>query len=172
MEQGAAASSRSRISARIRRSSTSRRRPSCMSLAWRRGFRWPAPPRPAGATRRGVESYRPTVQGPDGVHFVRLFDRMHGRLGGAELDDDAVRGFATTHARLSLALRRFFHPAAGRELLWDLKRAAELRPLLASIADKPRRRLVADVIDRFEQHVVPPGPLLPSQVGPGGFTLD
>src|SRR4030095_3057007 len=54
-----------------------------------------APPRPAGATRRGVESYRPTVQGPDGVHLVRLFDRMHGRLGGAELDDDAVRGFAT-----------------------------------------------------------------------------
>jgi 4-aminobutyrate aminotransferase-like enzyme/Ser/Thr protein kinase RdoA (MazF antagonist) len=131
-----------------------------------------ARPRPAGATRRGVESYRPTVQGPDGVHFVRLFDRMHGRLGGAELDDDAVRGFATTHARLSLALRGFFHPAAGRELLWDLKRAAELRPLLASIADKPRRRLVADVIDRFEQHVVPRWPLLRSQVVHGDFTLD
>jgi 4-aminobutyrate aminotransferase-like enzyme/Ser/Thr protein kinase RdoA (MazF antagonist) len=131
-----------------------------------------ARPRPASATRRGAESYRPTVQGPDGVHFVRVFDRMHGRLGGAELDDDAVRDFAATHARLSLALRGFFHPAAGRELLWDLKRAAELRPLLASIADKQRRRLVADVIDRFEQHVVPRWPLLRSQVVHGDFTLD
>jgi 4-aminobutyrate aminotransferase-like enzyme/Ser/Thr protein kinase RdoA (MazF antagonist) len=131
-----------------------------------------ARPRPAAVAPAASESYRPTVEGPDGVHFVRLFDRMHGRVGGAELDDEAVHDFAATQARLNLALRGFFHPAAGRELLWDLKRAAELRPLLASIADKQRRRLVADVIERFEQHVVPRWPLLRSQVVHGDFTLD
>jgi 4-aminobutyrate aminotransferase-like enzyme/Ser/Thr protein kinase RdoA (MazF antagonist) len=130
-----------------------------------------AQPRPAVAAR-GAASYRPTVEGSDGMHFVRLFDRMHGRVGGAELDDDAVRDFGATNARLNLALRGFYHPAAGRELLWDLKRTAELRPLLASIADKQRRRLVADVIDRFEQHALPRWPLLRSQVVHGDFTLD
>jgi 4-aminobutyrate aminotransferase-like enzyme len=131
-----------------------------------------ARPRPTAAAPAASESYRQTVQGEDGVHFVRLFDRMRGRVGGAELGDETVRDFAATHARLNLALRGFFHPAAGRELLWDLKRAAELRPLLASIADKQRRQLVADVIDRFEQHVVPRWPLLRSQVVHGDFTLD
>src|SRR5512132_2744630 len=130
-----------------------------------------ARPRPAAAAA-GSESYRPTVEGADGVHFVRLFDRMHGRIGGAELDDDALREFAATNARLNLALRGFFHPAAGRELLWDLKRTAELRPLLASMADKQRRRLVAAVIDRFEERVLPRWPLLRSQVVHGDFTLD
>ena len=131
-----------------------------------------ARPRPAAAAPAGSESYRPTVEGPDGLHFVRLFDRMHGRVGGAELGDDAVRGFAATNAHLNLALRGFFHPAGGRELLWDLKRAAGLRPLLASIADTQRRRLVADVIDRFEQHALPRWPLLRSQVVHGDFSLD
>jgi 4-aminobutyrate aminotransferase-like enzyme/Ser/Thr protein kinase RdoA (MazF antagonist) len=130
-----------------------------------------AQPRPAVAAR-GAASYRPTVEGSDGMHFVRLFDRMHGRVGGAELDDGAVRDFGATNARLNLALRGFFHPAAGRKLLWDPKRTAELRPLLASIADKQRRRLVADVIDRFEQHALPRWPLLRSQVVHGDFSLD
>ena len=34
------------------------------------------------------------------------------------------------HARLCLALRSFFHPAAGRELLWNLRATPRLRPLL------------------------------------------
>jgi 4-aminobutyrate aminotransferase-like enzyme/Ser/Thr protein kinase RdoA (MazF antagonist) len=131
-----------------------------------------ARPRPAAATAARAESYRPTVEGPDGLHFVRLFERMNGRVGGAELEDDAVRDFAATNARLNLALRGFFHPAAGRELLWDLKRAAELRPLLASIPDRRRRQLVSDVIDRFEHHVLPRWPLLRSQVVHGDFNLD
>jgi 4-aminobutyrate aminotransferase-like enzyme/Ser/Thr protein kinase RdoA (MazF antagonist) len=117
-------------------------------------------------------SYRATVEGPDGLHFVRLFERMHGHTGGPELDDDAVRDFASTHARLNLALRGFFHPAAGRELLWDLKQAANLRALLESIGDIDRRRLVADVVGRFEAHVLPRWPLLRAQVVHGDFNLD
>ena len=116
--------------------------------------------------------YRATVDGNDGRHFVRLFDRMVGRPGGPDLEDDAVREFAATQARLNRALRGFFHPAAGRELLWDPKHALKLRPLLDSVAEPERRRLAADVLDRFGQRVVPRWPLLRSQVVHGDYTLD
>jgi 4-aminobutyrate aminotransferase-like enzyme/Ser/Thr protein kinase RdoA (MazF antagonist) len=120
----------------------------------------------------GGSEYRTTAEGPDGMHFVRLFERMHGRFGGPELDDDAVREFAATHGRLNLALRGFFHPAAGRELLWDVGNAVKLRPLLDSIGDVHRRQLVSAVVDRFEERVRPGWPLLRSQVVHGDFNLD
>jgi 4-aminobutyrate aminotransferase-like enzyme len=124
-------------------------------------------PRPAA-----TGTYRPTVEGPDGPHFVRLLQRLRGRGGGAGLSDDAVRAYAATHARLLLALRGFFHPAAGRHLLWDLARAAELRPLLPSIPGPDRRRLVERVLDRYERRVVPAWPRLRAQVVHGDFNLD
>ena len=107
----------------------------------------------------GPAGYRTTVVGPDGTHFVRLFERLHGRTGGGagapDLTDAAVRAYGETHARLHLALRGFFHPAAGRELLWDLAQAAKLRPHLDSISDRERRRLVEAVLDRYEGRVAP-----------------
>ena len=105
-------------------------------------------------------------------HYVRLFERLHGEGRGPELGDEAVFAYAQTHARLSLALRGFFHPAAGRYLLWDLKNAAGLRPLLVSVADEDRRRLLELVLDRFEQRVLPAWPRLRSQVVHGDFNLD
>jgi 4-aminobutyrate aminotransferase-like enzyme/Ser/Thr protein kinase RdoA (MazF antagonist) len=131
-----------------------------------------ARPRPAVDAAPGPAAFRPTVEGRDGLHFVRLFERLQGRVGGPELDDGALAGVAATHARLNLALRGFFHRAAGRELLWDLKHAAKLRPLLGSISDTDRRRLVTAVLDRFEQHVVPRLPPLRAQVVHGDFNLD
>jgi len=126
-------------------------------------------PQPRPAT---TGTYRPIVEGPDGPHFVRLLQRLRGRVGGPELPDDAVRAYAATHARLLLALRGFFHPAAGRHLLWDLARAAELRPLLPSIPDSDRRRVVERVLDRYERRVVPAWPRLRAQVVHGDFNLD
>ena len=72
-------------------------------------------------------------------HQVRLFEQRHGRKAGPELDDIAVRDVAVVHARLCLALRSFFHPAAGRELFWNLRAAPRLRPLLDDIAEPDRR---------------------------------
>jgi 4-aminobutyrate aminotransferase-like enzyme/Ser/Thr protein kinase RdoA (MazF antagonist) len=114
---------------------------------------------------------RGTFAGPDGVHQVRLFERMHGRTGGPELDDRAVFVFAQTHARLNLALRSFFHPAARRDLLWNLEQTPRLRPRLDAIGDSERRSLVARVIDRFEERVAPRWPRLRAQVVHGDFTL-
>jgi 4-aminobutyrate aminotransferase-like enzyme len=113
-----------------------------------------------------------TVDGLDGPHFVRLFERMQGRVGGADLADDAVFAFAATHARLTLALRSFFHPAAGRDLLWNPAHAPRLRPLAESIPDANRRGIVERVLDRFEERVLPRWAYLPAQVAHGDFTLD
>jgi 4-aminobutyrate aminotransferase-like enzyme/Ser/Thr protein kinase RdoA (MazF antagonist) len=126
-------------------------------------------PRPRPAATGG---YWATVEGPDGPHFVRLLERLRGRVGGPELEDEAVRAYAATHARLALALRGFFHPAAGRDLLWDLGHAARLRPLLPSVGDEERRGLVEAVLDRYEQRVLPVWSRLRQQVVHGDFNLD
>ena len=112
------------------------------------------------------------VDGADGTHFVRLFERRHGRHGGPELTFDALYDYGATHARLMLALRGFFHPAAGRELLWDLANALQLRSILKNIEDPRRRGLVGAVLDRYEERVAPRWPHLPAQVIHGDLNLD
>jgi 4-aminobutyrate aminotransferase-like enzyme/Ser/Thr protein kinase RdoA (MazF antagonist) len=116
--------------------------------------------------------YRPTFEGPDGKHFVRLFERLHGNAGGPELDDRALFDYGVTHARLNLALRGFFHPAAGRNLLWHLQSAPELRPHTSAIPDESRRRIVENVLDRFDQTVAARWPELRAQVVHGDLNLD
>jgi 4-aminobutyrate aminotransferase-like enzyme/Ser/Thr protein kinase RdoA (MazF antagonist) len=105
-------------------------------------------------------------------HHVRLFELRRGRKAGPELDDGAVHAIAAVHARLCLALRSFFHPAAGRELLWNLREAPRLRPLLDEIAEPARRELVGRALDRFEARVVPRWERLRAQVVHGDFNLD
>jgi 4-aminobutyrate aminotransferase-like enzyme/Ser/Thr protein kinase RdoA (MazF antagonist) len=107
-----------------------------------------------------------------GDHHVRVFERRRGRKGGPELSDAAVQDIAATHARLCLALRSFFHPAAGRELLWDVHAAPQLRPLLEEIADPGRRALLSRTLDRFEDRVLPEWGRLRAQVVHGDFNLD
>jgi 4-aminobutyrate aminotransferase-like enzyme/Ser/Thr protein kinase RdoA (MazF antagonist) len=104
-------------------------------------------------------------------HHVRLFERLHGRSGGPGLDDEAIRAFAAVHARLNLALRSFFHPAAGRELLWNLAYTPKLRRLLDAIDDRERRDIVERVLDTFEGRVAPRWPRLRAQVVHADFTL-
>ena len=119
-----------------------------------------------------VRGERATFRGPDGVHHVRLFERLHGHVGGPELDDRAVYAYAATHARLNLALRSFFHPAAARELLWNLEHTPKLRPLLDAVDDPDRRLLVTRVIDAFEERVSPRWPQLRTQVVHGDLSLE
>jgi len=118
------------------------------------------------------DEYWPRYDGPDGPHYVRLFERLHGRSGGPELDDRALFAYGATHARLNLALHGFFHPAAGRKLLWHLAAAADLRPQVSAIVDPSRRRLVENVLDRYEERVTPRWPMLRAQVVHGDLNLD
>ena len=89
-------------------------------------------------------------------HIVRLVTLMPGRtLEPRELDLHAIREFGATSARLGRAMRGFFHPAAGHPLLWNIKHALNLRPLVGNIPDPARREIVDGVLDRFEDHVRP-----------------
>ena len=112
------------------------------------------------------------ASGTSGGHLVRLFERMPGTSGGPDLADDTVRAFTAMHARLNLALRGFFHPAAGRDLLWNPGQAARLRPLAASIPDAARQKIVERVLDRLEERVLPRWAYLPAQVVHCDFTTD
>jgi 4-aminobutyrate aminotransferase-like enzyme len=67
-------------------------------------------------------------------------------------------------ARLALALRSFYHPAANYELPWDLKQAAALKDFLHHIPDPNHRQLAGYFLDRFEQVVLPEIPKLRSQI--------
>jgi len=120
----------------------------------------------------GAAAYRTTVEGLEGTHFVRLFERLHGGDRGPELPDAAVRDYGAMHARLNLALRSFFHPGSGRELLWDLAHAAKLRSLVETIEDLGRRRLVESVLDRYETNVAPRWPRLRAHLVHGDLNLD
>ena len=58
-------------------------------------------------------------------------------------------------AELDLALRDFEHPGANQNLLWDMKRAADLRQLLPYISRTAVRDRVTRCLDYFEQQTLP-----------------
>lgn len=102
----------------------------------------------------------------DGVaHQVRLFIQAPGRhLSSDSMSLAAVTELGRNAALLGRALRGFFHPAAGRELAWDLRRLPQLRPLLGLIGNPRRRALIARAIDDFEQRALPALAQLRAQV--------
>ncbi len=58
------------------------------------------------------------------------------------------------------SLNDFRHPAARRELKWDLSAAMWIREQIPVIEDPARRALVAHAVSRYETHVVPQLPVL------------
>ena len=118
--------------------------------------------------------YRPTVRGADGAHFVRLFERLTGRsmVLSDQLADPALAAYGATTARLAAALRSFFHPGAGRRLLWDTANAVGLRPLADAVADPGQRALVTGALDLYEERALPAWPRLRAQVVHGDLALD
>ena len=79
--------------------------------------------------------------GPPRAH-VRAHRRPLGHDGRRTWTTRALAAFGATLARLGRALRGFFHPAAGRVLLWDIGHASGLRPLTDAIPDPYRRAIV------------------------------
>ena len=65
-----------------------------------------------------------------------------------------------TLARLDLALAGFSHPAARRELKWDLTRAGWIRGHLDRLRAPKRRGLVEGILARYDAEVVPVLPRL------------
>lgn len=75
-----------------------------------------------------------------------------------------LRSFGAALARLDRGLATYAGPPAEPDLLWDLQRAARLRPLLPRIADDAVRALAARALDRFAAEVEPGLAALPHQV--------
>ncbi len=106
-------------------------------------------------------------------HLVRLIPLLPGRnVRPGELGVEAVHAIGTVVARVSRALRGFFHPAAGRAIWWDQQHLATLVPHAELITDASRRRLLDQVIARFADRVVPALPTLRAQVIHNDLTLD
>jgi 4-aminobutyrate aminotransferase-like enzyme/Ser/Thr protein kinase RdoA (MazF antagonist) len=97
------------------------------------------------------------VEGPDGArHLVRLLTYLDGlSVVGCEVPLEGLHGLGAHAAKIGIALRGFFHPAAGRRLEWDSKHLLDMRPILAHIEDPAGRDLIARTLDRFEDRVMP-----------------
>ena len=74
------------------------------------------------------------------------------------------RVLGTALGTLDGALRSFFHPAAGRELPWDLQQASRLRDLLPHIRSAARRGLAEQFLTRFERDVASQSKYLRAQI--------
>jgi 4-aminobutyrate aminotransferase-like enzyme/Ser/Thr protein kinase RdoA (MazF antagonist) len=118
--------------------------------------------------------YHPRVtDARERTHLARMIDFMPGRMHApGELSLGALRDHGMCVARVGRALRGFFHPAAQQVLLWDVRHAAALRPLLSHVEDRAARDVVARTLDRFDVRVAPAFDHLRAQVIHGDMTLD
>jgi Ser/Thr protein kinase RdoA (MazF antagonist) len=123
----------------------------------------------------GREAFVTAVEAPGGPsHLVRASAHMPGTasIDPRKIGAEAAFDYGVVVARLSRAMRSFFHPSAARVLLWDVHHALALRPLLDAVADLDDRALLARRLDRFEASVLPRWWSLRSQVIHGDVTLD
>ena len=125
--------------------------------------------RDSGAGHRVV--HHPTT---GAAHFLRAYERLPGQAGlvGSDLAPGTVRAYGAVTARTARALRGFFHPTAGRRLLWHVEERERTRELAHHIDDLSGRRLVEAAFDSFEERVAPAWPALRAQVLHGDLTLD
>src|SRR5688572_22496172 len=79
---------------------------------------------PVPVARRAVDGSPIATAEVDGTsHLVRLIPLLPGRnVAPTELDAAALVRIGEIVARVGLALRGFFHPAAGRTIWWDQQR--------------------------------------------------
>lgn len=87
---------------------------------------------------------------------VRLLTFLQGRQAKDTARDGTQRiAFATSLARLDLALRDFKHPAASHDLLWNASRVDRLAHLVDEISGAERRRLAVYFMSRFIKSAQP-----------------
>ncbi|MFT6943460.1 MAG: hydroxylysine kinase [Yoonia sp.] len=89
-------------------------------------------------------------------HVVRLLTYLEGTVLSTVVDGVALhRDIGALLARLTRALRGFFHPAAGHVLQWDIKQAHRLRPMLDAVEDTDLRHRLTHLLDRFDTEIAP-----------------
>jgi 4-aminobutyrate aminotransferase-like enzyme/Ser/Thr protein kinase RdoA (MazF antagonist) len=84
----------------------------------------------------------------DRQHLLRVVTVLPGEAADLHVPPPSFAGeLGRWSARLAVALQGFFHPAGGRAIEWDPRRAPDLRPHVGRLA-KDRRDQVAEVLDR------------------------
>ena len=73
---------------------------------------------------------------------------------------ELLRSLGVLLGKIDSALMDFDHPAAKRELKWDLSAAGWIRKHLHEISDPPKRSLVENFLARYETEIVPALPRL------------
>ena len=122
--------------------------------------RWPGGP-PVPEARRTPDGRRVAEVNGYGVVVSTLLPgkMLHDAPGAVGAFDIGV-----AVGGLQRALQGFFHPAAGRNLLWDARNVAQLQPMLPAIEDVELRRSLASIVDRVGREVVPVLDGLPAQM--------
>jgi Ser/Thr protein kinase RdoA (MazF antagonist) len=122
-------------------------------------------PVPRACHALGGQAHLRLPFGENSVRSVRLISYLPGvPLHTVERTASQRGQLATLLARLGLALRGFFHPAAGHDLAWDMKNTSRVRVLLPHIADAGRRAVAEHFLDNFEVNAKPLLPRLRAQV--------
>jgi 4-aminobutyrate aminotransferase-like enzyme/Ser/Thr protein kinase RdoA (MazF antagonist) len=99
-----------------------------------------------------------TAAGADGSeHLARLLTYVPGKLLAETRSHtpELLRSLGAALGTLDRALLDFDHPAAARELKWDLARAGWIRGYLGYITDTKRRALVERFLALFEADALP-----------------
>lgn len=98
-------------------------------------------------------------------HIVRVLSWRAGRLmHQVERTRSLRQSLGKVHARLAKAMHSCAASAPPSDLLWDLQRASQLRPLLNHISDAERARVLAAALDRFEAAALPWLEKAPNQI--------
>jgi 4-aminobutyrate aminotransferase-like enzyme/Ser/Thr protein kinase RdoA (MazF antagonist) len=82
-------------------------------------------------------------------HVIRLVTYLDGDLPVAPAGPEYCASMGSMLGRLQVSLGGFFHPAAGRRLLWDARACGDLVPWTGQIESPALRRLVHDVLAGF-----------------------
>jgi len=102
----------------------------------------------------------------DATFFLRLLTWVPGTL-LAHVNPhtpDLLHSFGHVLGTLDRALQDFDHPAAHRELKWDLKQAPWIRDYLHYISQPTRRAMIEHGLSQFESEVAPLLPALRTSV--------
>ena len=135
---------------------------------------WAAEHDPSLPLARPIPTVDGTLQPVVAERVARLFPWMPGQTLRAALWDAApesplLHEIGATHARLTVALADFRHPAESRALAWDVARLPELAELLAAVDDPAP---VASALNRHLAEVAPRLAELPQQLIHNDGNLD
>lgn len=107
------------------------------------------------STASGEPELRFAAASGEGSRTARLTTFVAGPLLKSTPTSRRLRAeIGRTLGQLNVAFRSFDHPAANRELLWDLQHVDRLTPLLADL-DHPERALLEAGVERWRERVAP-----------------